>query len=234
MNSFHVGFRDGVSVGLGYLSVAFAFGIIATGSGLSIFETVLVSMLNFTSAGQIAAVPILVNLGSIVELILTQIVLNARYGLMSTSLSQRIVPEVRTGELIIVGGFISDEVFAVTMSKHVSVGKRYLFGLIFPPYIAWTLGTLLGALLGNILPTLLTNALGIALYAMFIAIIIPEARGRGKTAICILISAMLSCLFYFTPVLQDITSGFTIIIISVAVSLVFALICPIEEKAEVE
>jgi predicted branched-subunit amino acid permease len=112
------------------------------------------------------------------------------------------------------------------------LGKRYLFGLILPPFLGWSLGTLLGAALGNVLPELLTNALGIALYAMFIAIVIPEGRENRKTALCILISAALAILFFYTPVLKDIPAGFTVIIIAVAVSAAFAVLCPIEEVTE--
>lgn len=229
IDSFAQGVRDGTSIGLGYLSVAFAFGIIAVGSGLSVLEAVMISVMNVTSAGQLAAVPILAALGSVIELVLTQVVINMRYALMSVSLSQRLAPDVGTKERLLVGFLNTDEVFGVAVGKGAMLGKHYLFGLILPPFVGWSLGTLLGAALGNVLPELLTNALGIALYAMFIAIIIPEGRKNRKAAACILISGALSVLFFFTPVLSDIPSGFTVIIIAVAVSAVFALLCPVEE-----
>ncbi len=232
LDSTRQGLRDGLSIGLGYLSVSFAFGIIATSSGLSVLEAVLVSMMNVTSAGQLAAVPILASLGSAIELILTQVVINARYALMSVSLSQKLDFDMRTSERLVVGFVNTDEVFAVASGKGAKLGRHYLFGLIIPPFLGWTLGTLLGAVMGNVLPAILTNALGIALYAMFIAIIIPEARANGKAALCILISAALSALFYYLPVLNKIPSGFTVIIIAVAVSALFAVIAPIEEKGE--
>lgn len=230
LDSFSQGARDGMSIGLGYLSVSFAFGIIARDAGLSILEALMISMLNVTSAGQLAAVPILAGAGSVFELILTQLVINARYALMSVSLSQRLSPEVRTRDRFLVGFLNTDEVFAVASSKGMLLGRRYLFGLILPPYIGWSLGTLLGAWLGSVLPNSVTSALGIALYAMFIAIVVPEGRGNIKTALCILISAALSCAFYFLPYLSKIPSGFTIIIIAVAVCTVFALLCPIKEE----
>ncbi|MBR2467249.1 MAG: AzlC family ABC transporter permease [Clostridia bacterium] len=230
LNSFSAGVRDGVSIGLGYLSVSFAFGIMGVGSGLSILEVVMVSMMNVTSAGQLAALPILASLGSVIELILTQVVINARYALMSISLSQRLAPDVGTKERMLVGFVNTDEVFAVATGKGMMLGKMYLFGLIIPPFIGWTMGTLLGAVLGNVLPVILTNALGIALYAMFIAIVIPEGRSDRRTAFCILVSAALSCAFFFVPILKRIPSGFTVIIIAVAVSAFFAALYPIKEE----
>lgn len=232
VNSFSMGLRDGMSIGLGYLSVAFAFGIIAVGSGLSILEAVMVSMFNVTSAGQLAAVPILASLGSVIELVLTQVVINMRYALMSVSLSQRLGDDVGLKERLLVGFLNTDEVFGVAVGKGATLGKFYLFGLILPPFVGWTLGTLFGALLGNVLPSLLVNALGIALYAMFIAIVIPEGRTNKKTALCILVSAALSVAFYYIPWLAQIPAGFTVIIIAVAVSVVFALAFPIEEVTE--
>ena len=229
-DSFLLGLRDGTSIGLGYLSVSFAFGIISVGAGLSVLEAVMISMFNVTSAGQLAAVPILAGLGSVFELILTQVVINARYALMSVSLSQRLDADVGTKERMTVGFLNTDEVFGVAMSKGTLLGKKYLYGLIIPPFCGWTLGTLLGAVLGNVLPIVLTNALGIALYAMFIAIVIPATREDGKTALCVLFSAALSCAFFFLPVLKEIPSGFTVIIIAVAVSLVFAYLCPIKDE----
>lgn len=234
IDSFACGFRDGVSIGLGYLSVSFAFGIIGVGSGLSVLEVVMISMLNVTSAGQLAAVPILAKLGSLIELVLTQVVINARYALMSVSLSQRLDSDVRTRERLLIGFVNTDEVFAVATSKGTMLGKKYFFGLILPPYLGWSLGTLIGAVLGNVLPELLINALGIALYAMFIAIVIPEGRTNKNAALCILVSVILSCAFYFLPLLKKIPSGFTVIIIAVLVSLIFALLAPVEEKCERE
>lgn len=232
IDSFKSGIRDGISIGLGYLSVSFAFGIIAVGSGLSILEAVMISVFNVTSAGQLAAVPILAGLGSAIELALTQLVINMRYALMSVSLSQRLDYDVRTRERLLVGFLNTDEIFGVAVGKGAMLGKHYLFGLILPPFLGWSLGTLLGAALGNVLPTLLTNALGIALYAMFIAIVIPEVRAKSKTALLVLVSAVLSVTFFYTPYLKEIPSGFTVIIIAVAVSAVFAVLCPIKEVEE--
>ena len=231
-NSFKTGFTDGIPIGLGYLSVSFAFGIFAVASGLTVWQTLLISMLNLTSAGQLAGVPIITGGGSFFELGLTQLVINLRYSLMSISLSQRLSDSVRVRDRFLISFANTDEVFAVASSRGESLGRRYFFGLIISPYVGWSLGTLLGALAGNILPAIITAALGIAIYAMFIAIVVPEMKKSLKTSLAVFSGIALSCLFYYTPVLNKIPSGFVIVISAVTVSALFTLICPIEIKDE--
>ena len=230
INSFRKGLRDGLPICLGYLSVSFAFGIFATSSGFSVIEAVLISMFNVTSAGQLAAVPIVALGGGFFELALTQIVINMRYALMSVSLSQRLGKSVSIPDRLVISFVNTDEVFAVAMSMGYPVGRKYLYGLILTPFLGWTFGTLLGALAGNILPTGLVSALGIALYAMFIAIVIPAAKDDKRVAFCALLAIALSCLLYYTPGLCEISSGFAIIISAVTASLVFAIAFPIPDE----
>lgn len=232
INSFGKGVRDGIPICLGYLSVAFAFGILATSSGLSVLEAVLISAFNVTSAGQLAAVPIIALGGGFFELALTQLVINMRYALMSVSLSQKLSQGVRLPDRFLISFVNTDEVFAVAMANSGVVGRKYLYGLILTPFLGWTLGTLLGALAGNVLPPLAVSALGIALYAMFIAIVIPAARGDRKVALCALVAVAFSCILYFAPVLKEIPSGFAIIISAVLASLIFAILAPIPDEDE--
>ncbi len=229
-NNFKTGVRDGLPICFGYLSVSFAFGIFATGAGLSVWEVILISMMNVTSAGQLAAVPIIVGMGSFVELAMTQLVINLRYSLMSVSLSQRLGESVRLRDRFLISFVNTDEVFAVSMGKGQPLGRKYLFGLILTPYIGWSLGTLLGAAAGNILPEIVISALGIAIYAMFIAIVTPEIKKSIKTALLVIVAVILSCLFKYTPVLNKIPSGFVIIICAVAVSALFAALAPIKDE----
>lgn len=233
-NSFKKGIRDGIPICLGYISVAFAFGILAISSGLSVVEAVLISAFNVTSAGQLAAVPIIAMGGGFFELALTQLVINMRYALMSVSLSQKLGSDVRLGDRFAISFVNTDEVFAVAMSNPESVGRRYLYGLILTPFCGWTLGTLLGALAGNILPDIMVSALGVALYAMFIAIVIPASKGDRKVAFCALAAVVLSCVLYFTPGLKEIPSGFAIIISAVLASLLFAIVAPIDDEEDEE
>lgn len=228
-NSFIKGIKDGVPICLGYLSVAFAFGIFATERGLSILQTLLISMTNVTSAGQLAGVPIIVAGGTLLELAVAQLVINLRYALMSVSLSQKLGKTVRLLDRFIISFVNTDEVFAVASSQQGSVGKRYLYGLILTPYVGWSLGTFLGAGAGNVLPESVISALGIAIYGMFVAIVIPEAKKRRATALCVVIAIFLSCLFTYLPQLSTIPSGFTVIICAVVAGAVMAIVAPVAE-----
>ena len=229
-NSFFKGIIDGLPICFGYLSVSFAFGIFATGQGLSILEAVMMSMTNLTSAGQLAAVPIIATGGGLIELALTQFVINIRYSLMSVSLSQKLGKSVRLLDRFIIAFGNTDEVFAVASGKKGTVGKRYLYGLIMTPFLGWSLGTLLGAAAGNILPQLVISSLGVAIYGMFIAIVVPVIREEKNTALCVILAIALSCIFYYMPWLKGIPSGFVIIICSVVASAVFAYLAPVTEE----
>lgn len=233
-NNFKMGLRDGIPIALGYLSVSFAFGIFATSSGLSVLEAVLISAFNVTSAGQLAAVPIIASGGAFLELALSQLIINLRYALMSVSLSQRLGESVRMRDRFLISFMNTDEVFAVAVSKDAHVGRRYMFALISTPFAGWLCGTLLGAVAGSILPHVIVSAFGIAIYAMLIAIVIPEARSSRAVALCALVSVALSCAFYFIPVLSSVPSGFVIIICAVAVSAIFALLAPLPEDGTEE
>lgn len=232
-NNFKQGLRDGLPICLGYLSVAFAFGIFATESGLSLIQTLLISMTNVTSAGQLAGVPILVAGGTLLELAVAQLIINLRYALMSVSLSQKLGNTVRLLDRFFVAFVNTDEVFAVASAKEGTVGKRYLYGLILTPYFGWSLGTFLGAGAGNILPESVISALGIAIYGMFVAIVIPETKKRRSTAVCVGIAIALSCLFAYVPQLSTIPSGFTVILCAVAASALMAVLAPVARVEEV-
>jgi 4-azaleucine resistance transporter AzlC len=229
-NSFKMGLCDGVPIALGYIAVSFAFGIYATGAGLSVIETVMISLLNLTSAGQMAGVPIIAGGGTLIELALTQLVINMRYSLMSVSLSQRFGAGVRLTDRFLIAFTNTDEIFATAISKQSSLGKRYLFALAIAPYFGWAIGTALGAVCGNILPPILMNSLGILLYAMFIAIFVPAAKANTGVALAVSLAIALSAVFYYAPYLSEIPRGFVIMICSVLVSLLFAIAAPI--KAE--
>lgn len=233
-NNFIEGIRDGIPICLGYFSVAFAFGIFAVESGLGVIQALLISMTNVTSAGQLAAVPIIVGGGTLIELAIAQLVINLRYALMSVSLSQKLGPTVRLIDRFVVSFVNTDEVFAVASGKKGAVGKRYLYGLILTPYIGWSLGTLLGAGAGNILPAAVVSALGIAIYGMFVAIVVPEAKKSVPTALCVMVAIVMSCCFRYIPLLTKVPAGFTVIICAVVASALFAYLAPLEKSEEVE
>lgn len=229
-NNVRMGLRDGMPIAVGYFAMSFAFGLFAVSSGLSALEALFISMLNLTSAGQIAAVPIIAAGGSLIELALTQIVINARYALMSVSLSQRLGPSVTTADRFLIGFANTDEIFAVSCAKDSLLGRRYMYALALAPYISWSLGTLSGAIAGNILPDLVVNALSVLLYAMFIAILMPVAKASRPAALCMLAATVVSCIFYFVDVLRSVPQGMVIIISAVSLSAIFALIAPVPES----
>lgn len=232
--SFHKGIIDGIPICLGYLSVSFAFGIFSVDSGLAIAEALLISMTCVTSAGQLAAVPIIVGGGTLVELAVSQLVINMRYALMSISLSQKLDRDISIANRFAIAFVNTDEVFAVASSQKGMVNKWYMFGLILTPWIGWSSGTLLGAVAGNVLPAIVTSSLGIAIYGMFIAIVIPEAKKSRPTAICVAIAVALSCAFYYVPALSRIPSGFTIIVCAIAASAIMAVLAPIPGEVEAD
>ena len=218
------GMLDGIPIALGYLSVSFTFGLMAVAGGLYIWQAVLISAANLTSAGQLAGLDIMLASGGFIEMALAQLIINLRYSLMSIAISQKADESMTTRARLCIGFGVTDEIFALAVGRHETIGKSYMTGLIITPFLGWTLGTLAGAVLGSVLPGFVVDALGIALYAMFLSIIIPPARRDIRVATAISIAAALSCLRYYTPLRSIISSGFTIIIASVTASAVCALL----------
>jgi 4-azaleucine resistance transporter AzlC len=231
-SEFKRGIRSGLPICIGYLAVSFSFGIFATINGLTVLEAILMSLTNLTSAGQLAAVPIIACGGTLVELALTQLFINMRYALMSVTLSQKFDGNVKMYDRFLISFAHTDEVFGVSASQKGSVSRSFMYGLILTPILGWTAGTALGALAGDILPTIVITALGVAIYGMFIAIVIPAVKEHKPTACCVLVAVVLSALFYYVPPLNTVPSGFTIIICAVVASLLFAIISPIKEEKD--
>ena len=228
-NNARMGLRDGIPIALGYAAVSFAFGLYATSSGLFVIEAIMISLFNLTSAGQMAAVPIIAGGGGLFELAITQFVINIRYSLMSVSLSQRLSKSVSIADRFLIAFTNTDEIFATAISKEQLLGKRYLFSLAVAPFIGWAFGTALGAVSGNILPEIVVNSLGIALYAMFIAIVVPVAKKKRSVALAVLSAILVSSVFYYLPPLNKVPGGFVIIICAVLVSAIFAIVAPIND-----
>lgn len=225
------GIHDGIPIALGYISVSFTFGLMGVSSGFTWWQTVLISMANLTSAGQFAGLEIMTVGGGLIEMALAQFVINLRYALMSISLSQKADHTFKTVTRFAVGFGITDEIFAVAVSRNRTVSKYYMAGLIAMPYAGWAGGTMAGALLGGVLPAVVSDAMGIAIYGMFLAIIIPQARDDAGYFKVIVIAVVLSCCFKWIPVLNKLSSGFVIIICAVAASLIGTILYPIDEKS---
>lgn len=230
---FFRGIADGMPIFFGYISIGFAFGIYAISSGLTAKQGILISLFNVTSAGQFAAVPIMVSGGGIPQLMFSQFVINMRYALMSVSLSQKFDNKINLLDRLIIAFVNTDEVFAVAVSNKNKVSKIYMYGLILPPYFGWAIGTALGAIAGNILPQVVTSALTLAIYGMFVAIVMPPARENKACGMSVLIAIVLSCIFYFVPHLSSIPSGISVIISAVAAALIMAAVSPIETEVDI-
>ena len=229
--AFRQGIRHGIPIGLGYLSVSFAFGMKAVGDGLTVLQAVLISMTNLTSAGQIAALPLMVGGASLAEMALTQLTINLRYALMSLSLSRKLDGSMGTLQRLIFSFANTDEIFAVASSQPGKVGKHYLYGLMLAPWIGWSPGTFLGGAAGTLLPAFVRTALGIAIYGMFLAIILPPARKSRPVRFVVLVAVGLSLCFRYIPGLNTVSSGFVIIICGVLAAAAGAWRFPAEEDA---
>lgn len=227
--SFKKGIKDGIPIGLGYLTVSFTFGMMSVSSGLSIWQAVLISLTNLTSAGQFAGLDIIVAGGSYWEMALTQLVINLRYCLMSFSLSQKMRRDEPWAHRYLVAFGITDEIFGVSASQEGKVSAFYNYGAMCMAIPGWTLGTLLGAISGSLLPDFIMSALGVAIYGMFLAVIIPPAK-KNKAVLLVVVAAMaVSTLFAVVPGLNKISSGFVIIITTLVTAGGAAYLCPVKE-----
>ena len=230
MKQYLKGLRHGVPIAVGYLSVSFAFGIQATSSGLTSIQAILISLFNVTSAGQLAGLQLMVSSAGLIEMMLTQLTINLRYALMSLSLSQKLDKTMTLPHRLLLSFCNTDEVFVVASQQPGKVGRAYLYGLTNGPFLGWVLGTGLGALAGGLLPESVTAALGIAIYGMFVAIILPPFRRSRDVRIVIIISVVLSCLISLLPLLSFISTGFRIIICAVIASALGAWLMPLPDE----
>lgn len=231
---FKKGFKLGIPIGIGYFSVSFAFGMMAVAGGLPPSLALLISMTNVTSAGQFAGVKVIGASGSYLEMALTMLMINARYFLMSLSLSQKVSKKLTRLQRALMSFAVTDEIFAVASMELGEVTGWYWGGLMLAPYIGWSGGTLAGALISGILPPSLQDALGIALYGMFIAIIIPAAKHSKAIVMTILLAVGISCILFYVPAFSQISSGFAVIIVTLIAAGVMAVIAPIEQQEDKE
>ena len=227
---FKEGIRDGLPICLGYISVSMAFGLTAVKAGMPIWAAVLISLTNLTSAGQFAGTNLLIAQSSYIELIITTFIINIRYFLMSLSISQKVDKNFGTKERLISSFGVTDEVFAVSMQRRTELSFSYMLGLIGTPILGWTSGTLIGAVATSLLPAALTDAMGIALYGMFIAIIVPPAREHNSVLFAVILAILASCAFTYLPILSALSGGWSVIIITVVVSALAAWLFPVPEE----
>lgn len=228
---FKYGCRDGFPIMLGYITVSFTFGVSCVAKGFAWWMPLLCSLTNFTGTGQFAGMDLIASAGSVIELIATMLVINARYALMGISLSQKLDGKTTIWQRLLIAFGLTDENYAVAMRNPRDVTFEYFMGVSTVSFSGWVLGTLLGALAGHILPQSLLSAFGIALYGMFIAIVIPPCRTSKAVATVVLSAIAMSCIFYYVPVLNSLSSGWSIIICGIASSLIGAVFFPIKPES---
>lgn len=227
---FRRGLLHGIPIALGYLSVSFGFGILAVKNGLSVTEATLISIFNLTSAGQAAGVGVMAAGGSLAEMALVQFTINIRYALMALSLSQKLDRRFTLPHRLLAAYGITDEIFGVCAAQEQPLQPAYMYGLILIAGAGWTAGTFLGAAAGALLPAAVTAALGIVLYGMFLAIIIPPARKERSILFVVIAAAIFSIICkYLLPMLSE---GFAVILCAVTASAGAALLFPRKENEE--
>ena len=229
-SEYKTGVRRGLPVGVGYFSVSFGFGAMAAAQGVKALDAALISLTNLTSAGQFAGLTLIVAAASLWELILTQIVINSRYALMSLALSQRMGERIGFLPRLAIAFINTDEIFALAMAYERPLNFPFMMGLGLTPILGWVGGTLMGALAGSVLPVAIRTALGVMLYGMFIAIVIPPAKEEKPSLAAVVLALVFSCLFTWVPMLNRISAGISIVICTVAAAAICAALFPIADE----
>ena len=229
-NNYKKGVRTGVPVGVGYFSVSFGFGAMAASQGIRALDATLISITNLTSAGQFAGLTLMVTAATLWEMILTQIVINSRYALMSLALSQRMGSRIGVLPRLLIAFFNTDEIFALAMAEKEPLTVSFMLGLGLTPILGWTAGTLCGALAGSVLPLGIRTALGVMLYGMFVAIVVPPAKQEKSVLAVCFMALVFSSAFRWLPLLREVSAGLAIVICTVVAAAVCAWLFPVEEE----
>ena len=230
LKEYRTGVRTGLPVGMGYFSVSFGFGAMAAAQGVKTVHAVLISLTNLTSAGQFAGLTLMVAGAVLWEVILTQLVINSRYALMSLALSQKMGRRIGLVPRLLIAFFNTDEIFALAMAREDALTVPFMLGLGTLPILGWTGGTLFGALAGSVLPVNIRAALGVMLYGMFIAIVVPPARKEKPVLAVVTMALLLSCLFTWLPGLKSVSSGISVVICTVAAAALCAAVFPVQDE----
>ena len=230
MKQYTIGVRRGLPVGVGYFSVSFGFGAMAAAQAMKALDATLISITNLTSAGQFAGLTLILASATLWEMVLTQLIINSRYALMSLALSQRMGNHIGFWPRLLIAYINTDEIFALAMAETNPLSTSFMLGLGTTPVIGWTLGTLCGALAGSVLPSDIQAALGVMLYGMFIAIVVPPAKQERSVFFVVVLALIFSCLFTYVPGLQAVSAGISIVFCTVAAAALGAWLFPIADE----
>ena len=231
-SAFYEGLRDGIPIGLGYFAVAFSLGIAYRNAGITAFQGFLTSITNATSAGQFAAVSIIVGNASYFEMALTTLIINARYFLMSAALSQKLSPKMPFFHRFIFGAAVTDELFGINIGRPGYLNPYYYYGAALAAVPSWATGTAVGIIAGNMLPSRIVSALAVALYGMFLAVIIPPARKHKIIFALVLCSFIASLVANLWAPLAELSGGTRIIVLTVTISAIAAYFFPADEHCK--
>lgn len=233
---FKLGLKHGVPIGLGYFAVAFTLGLSAGNIGFNPFTAGLMSLLMHASAGQFAAMNVISAGSGYIEMAVTTVIINLRYFLMSCSLSQKLKKDTAVGHRFLISHFITDELFGISIALDEPLVPAYYYGAALVASPGWVFGTALGCLLGNVLPGTIAACLSIALYGMFLAIVIPPAKKNHFLMGVVIISMLVSAAFTVLPVVKKMSSSTQVIVLTIVISAIAAIVKPIntEEAKEVE
>lgn len=229
---FLEGMKDGIPIGLGYFAVSFALGIAMKDAGMSWIDGFFMSLLNLASAGEYAGTQVILTNGSYLQMILMTLIANARYMLMSASLSQKLSEDTSTPKRMLIGYSITDELFGIAINRKGYLNPFYFYGAMLVAVLPWSIGTSCGIIMGNILPTALVSALSVALYGMFLAIVIPVAKKDKTVLLLVIISYISSTLCTYLPIVKNVSSGTRIIVLTVVIAGIAAFVKPINEQEE--
>ena len=231
---YAMGIRRGMPVGMGYLSVSFGFGTLAASQGVRVLDALLISATNLTSAGQFAGLTLILAAAGLWEVVLTQIIINSRYALMSLALSQRMGEKIGFFPRLFIAFINTDKIFALAMARMEPLTVPFLMGLGLLPFVGWTGGTLLGALAGSVLPLSIRTALGVMLYGMFVAIVIPPAKKEKSVLAAVVLALACSSALAWVPVFRKISAGIAIVISTVVAAGICAVLFPIADKEDAQ
>ena len=229
MNStFLRGVRDGIPIALGYYAVAFSLGIIASNAGIGALLGFVGSFFTRASAGEYGVYTLVAASATYAEVVGMSLITNLRYLLMSTALSQKFSEGTSLAKRVLVSFCVTDEIFGISIAYPGNLEPAYTYGAALISTVFWASGTASGIIAGDVLPANVVSALSVALYGMFLAIIIPPSHKDRAVGIAVVMSFVLSGVCAVMPVVSDLSSGTRTILLTILISATAAICKPVK------